>query len=280
VAASPAADGRAFFYTNPLHKRTPGHEADPDEVSARALASLRAPWFEVSCCPTNVARTFAQLACYLATRTDEGVQLLQYAPAVVDTTLADNARVRLEVVTGYPADGEVVVRVLEAPDRPWTLDLRVPAWAAGATLDGQPVAPGAARVPRSLAAGDEVRLVLPVAPRLVAADPRVDAVRGCVAVERGPLVLCAESTDLPDGLTVDDFRVVPGSLTDATSDHDGAVRPVARLRAVRVRHEDQPWPYAEEVSAPPEDEIDVPLVPYQAWANRGPSTMRVWLPAT
>ena len=57
VATSPSAQGTAFFYTNTLHQRTAGSPVDPDLISARALAQGRAPWFEVSCCPTNVART-------------------------------------------------------------------------------------------------------------------------------------------------------------------------------------------------------------------------------
>jgi DUF1680 family protein len=62
VATSPAPDGRAFFYANPLHQRVPGVIPSPDQVSKRASSSLREPWFAVSCCPTNVARTYASLA--------------------------------------------------------------------------------------------------------------------------------------------------------------------------------------------------------------------------
>ncbi len=67
VATSPAPDGRSFFYANPLHQRRPGVVPSPDFVSNRASSSLREPWFAVSCCPTNVARTFATLAAYMAT---------------------------------------------------------------------------------------------------------------------------------------------------------------------------------------------------------------------
>ena len=79
VATSPAQDGRSFYYANTLHQREPGQPPAPDEATARASSSLRAPWFEVSCCPPNVARTFASLAAFLATADDEGVQLHQYA---------------------------------------------------------------------------------------------------------------------------------------------------------------------------------------------------------
>ena len=270
VATSPAADGRSFFYTNPLHKRVPGQEAETDEVSPRALSRLRAPWFEVSCCPTNVARTFASLAAYVATATDTGVQIHQLAPCSIQTRLAGGA-VRLAVSTSYPDDGDVVVRVVEAPEGSWELALRVPAWAQGAaTLDGAPVSGPVARV-ADLRAGDEVRLSLPMQVRVTAPDHRIDAVRGCLAFERGPLVLCLESTDLPGSLEVDDVVLADRTVRE----EDG--RPHVALR--RVVHDDRAWPYAEQVLGHAKDDaLTAALVPYYSWANRGPSTMRVWIP--
>jgi DUF1680 family protein len=284
VATSPAQDGRAFFYTNPLQKRVPGEAAADDEVSARALSRLRAPWFEVSCCPTNVARTVASLGGYVAAVSDDTLHVLQYAPARIATRLGDGRTVGLEVETGYPVDGEVVLRVTDAPPGDWTLALRVPAWAAGsATLDGAPaeVVAGEVRVPRALGAGDEVRLVLPVEPRLTTPDGRIDAVRGCVAVERGPVVLCAESVDLPGDAEADAVRVdVAGALE---ADGDGA-----RVRGRLVPAGDAAWPYGGGAGAGDAgggdaggsdgEPVELRLVPYHSWANRGPSTMRIWLP--
>jgi DUF1680 family protein len=274
VATSPAQDGRSFFYTNPLHKRVPGEPAADDEVSPRALARLRAPWFDVSCCPTNVARTFAQLAAYVATSSADGVQLHQYAPCRIETTLDDGSVVGLEVRTRYPDDGTVSVQVTRAPERAWELTMRVPDWAHGATIDGADVHGPVARVHRRFEVGEEVTLVLPLVPRLTAPDDRIDAVRGCLAVERGPVVLCVESTDLPDGLQVDDVRLDPSvPLTVDGPDVIG--------RGLRVEHPVAGWPYRD-ASAPvpaPGDAFPLRLVPYHAWANRGPSTMRVWIPA-
>lgn len=284
VATSPRADGRAFFYTNPLQKRVPGEAAADDEVSARALSRLRAPWFEVSCCPTNVARTLAALGGYVAAVSDDALHLLQHAPARIATRLGDGRAVGVEVVTGYPVDGEVRVRVTEAPGGEWTLALRVPAWAAGtATVDGEPavVEGGTVRVRRAFAAGDEVRLVLPVAPRVTVPDGRIDAVRGCVAVERGPVVLCAESVDLPGGAGVEALRLDAGAAPVA--DGDGA-RVRARLAPAGGAAGGADggtaggWPYGADAGPEAGEPVDVRLVPYHSWANRGPSTMRVWLP--
>ncbi len=237
LAASPSAEGTAFFYTNPLQQRVPGEVPDPEVASPRAASSLRAPWFHVSCCPTNVTRTVASLAAYVASTDDAGVQLHQYAPGTVATTVGGEP-VRLRVETGYPHDGRVVVAVEEAPAA-WTLTLRIPAWAAGATVDGRPVEPGYVAVDGP-AAGGRVELDLPVAPRFTVADPRVDAVRGQVAVEAGPLVYALESVDL--GTDVGLARVDTGIAPEV---RDGAV--TVHARTVDVPEGD--WPYADRPAA-------------------------------
>ncbi|MGO4760511.1 beta-L-arabinofuranosidase domain-containing protein, partial [Streptomyces sp. 2MCAF27] len=132
VATAPSEDGRAFFYANTLHRRRRGTVPAADVDSPRAESSLRAPWFAVSCCPTNVARTLAQLPAYLATADDDGVQLHQYADAEIATSLTGGHGVALRVRTDYPSGGAVTVRIDRSPDRPWTLSLRVPGCARGA----------------------------------------------------------------------------------------------------------------------------------------------------
>lgn len=273
IETSPSAAGTAFYYANTLHQRRPGAEADPDTVSPRAQSSLRAPWFDVSCCPPNTARTFASLAGYLATADAAGIQLHQYAPASIRTTFADGQDVALDIATDYPRSGAVLVRMLTDAAEPWTLSLRVPAWAAGARLVLRPAGtddaaaqavsaePGMTSLTRAFAAGDEVELELPVEPRFAAPDPRIDAVRGCLVVERGPEVYALESVDLAGtalagsdfadlrldaaaGLLDDDEGVVVATIVDERSG----------LRA------------------------KVPLVRYHDWAERGPSQMRVWVP--
>ncbi len=134
VATSPAPDGRSFFYANPLHQRVPGVVPSPDFVSNRAASSLREPWFAVSCCPTNVARTFASLASYLATTDDSGLQIHQYADSRISTTFGKGRRVGVEVGTKYPAEGKISVRVNETDGSTWALTLRVPPWSSESWL--------------------------------------------------------------------------------------------------------------------------------------------------
>ncbi|WP_456786747.1 glycoside hydrolase family 127 protein [Cellulomonas sp. P5_C5] len=274
VATSPSHEGTAFYYTNTLHQRVPGTVPPTDVASPRASSSLRAPWFAVSCCPPNVARTLASLAAYVATTDDEGLQLHQYAPARIRTALADGRRVELDVETAYPGDGVVRVTVATTEDRPWTLTLRVPSWAAGAELrtpEGvQPTTPGTVSVHRRFAAGDVVELHLPMAPRVSSPDPRIDAVRGCVVVERGPEVLALESVDV-DGTDVSRVRVDLGA---GLREVDGRV--LATL--VTVAPADDAWPYGSPSTDADRPRSEAPLIAYHDWANRGPSTMRVWLP--
>jgi DUF1680 family protein len=295
VATSPALDGRAFFYTNTLYQRRPGTVPSRDEASPRAHASLRAPWFNVSCCPTNVARTMASLAGYVATVDDGGVQLHQLTACTLTPALPDGRTLGLRVETGYPWKGTVTVRVEAASGgQPARIALRVPAWAgAGAVLHGPegsaPVGPGYAVVERAWRAGDELRLELPVAPRWTRPDPRIDAVRGCVAVERGPIVYCAE---IPgddqghlDGLAVDTSTPPVEATGAASTEAGGAIHLTVKASPLSEpgTGPSAGLPYGErpaggERAAHQAATEPLPLIPYHRWGNRGPATMRVWLP--
>ncbi|GAA2874110.1 hypothetical protein Acy02nite_32070 [Actinoplanes cyaneus] len=274
IATSPADDGTRFFYANTLHQRVLGTEPSADTQVPRAASTLRAPWFEVSCCPTNLARTFASLAAYVATTDDDGVQIHQYTAAGIDTTLPDGRAIGLEIETDYPVSGRIGIRITRSPDTPWTLSLRVPDWATGATLDGLAITRGLVRTRRHFTAGETLVLDLPVRPRFVSADERIDAVRGQAALVRGPVVYCLESVDIPRDVPLEDLRLDPRI---EPADRDGHV--LAAFRATKPTSHD--WPY-QPLSASPEvgSPMRIALRPYHRWARRGPSTMRVWMPLT
>jgi uncharacterized protein len=272
VLASPRADGRAFYYTNTLHQRTPGPQPDQHQLSQRAESGLRAPWFEVSCCPTNVARTLASVGLYFATASDDGVQLHQYGDYQLSATLATGT-VTLRVSSAYPDSGAVLVTLVEAPAEEMTLRLRVPAWARGsAVLSENPTtrAPGYAEIRRVFRAGETVAVTFPDGARATYPDPRVDSVRGTFAVEQGPLVLALESPDLPPEWDLNQITADPGSI--GTSE-DGATLDLYRLTPAP-----QAWPYHQERHENEGERVRARLIPYHQWANRGPATMRVWLP--
>jgi uncharacterized protein len=259
-----ALDGGGYAYVNPLQVR-------------EGAAHPRYPWFPCACCPPNVMRLLASLPSYLATGDGEGLQIHQYAGA---TLRAGDAAVRVH--TEYPWEGRVEVEVLEAPAHEWTLSLRVPAWCAGARVDGAPVAPGYARMTPS--SGDRVLLELPMPPRLTAPHPRIDAVRGCLAIERGPLVCCVEAADAPAGVSIDDVLLEPGApLEDAPRPEllGGIVAVSATGRHRKATGFEAAWPYGPadgdngRADGPP---VSLLAVPYALWGNRGEGAMRVWTP--
>ena len=228
-------------------------------------------------------RLLASLHHYLATTSDGGVQLHQYATSTIRAVCPDAGPVELAVETGYPWSGSVTVEVVSCGDAEWTLSLRVPAWARGAVVDGRPVAPGYAELTRRWRPGDRVVLELDVSPRLTAPNPRIDAVRGCLALERGPLVYCFEAGDLPAGANLADVAL----QTEAEPADSGPLAPLGGMPAVSVAgvaRDLDGWRQIEyaDVRELPRDGPAAPArllaVPYFAWANRGDGAMRVWLP--
>lgn len=278
VATSPSREGTAFFYANTLHQRTPGGAApmNDDGVCIRGGSSGRQAWFEVSCCPPNVARTLASLSGYFATTDDTGLQIHQYSSMHIHTAFGESRPLTVAVECDYPRDGRITVRVIDCDDAPLTLTLRVPPWANGSmlTVGGAtgPVEPGVVSIERVFRPGDELVLDMPLTPRFTAPAAQIDAVRGCVAVERGPEVLCLESPDVPTVSTVDAIRVDPLIAPRHVGD-----RTVVTGRVIGLSRPE--WPYAEAADPAENRElVDIPLIAYRDWANRGPSSMRIWIP--
>lgn len=282
--------GTEYFYVNPLQQRDHAHQ---DEN--RSPAHGRRGWFDCACCPPNIMRTFASLDGYLATATDGGLQLHQYATASLG---------RVDVETGYPHDGRVVVTVTE--DGPLALGLRIPSWSDTTTVQGpdgtaSPTAGTLHVIDREWTAGDTVELVFDTTPHRYVADARIDAARGQVAIERGPLVYAVEQAD-QQGFTVDDLTVdADAPITEERQ--DGLLDGVVTLRVAGhapAEHAQAAWPYrrldgpggtdhagaatsvddaaGSTAAATSLQDVTATAVPYYAWANRGAAPMRVWLP--
>ena len=131
------------------------------------------------------------------------------------------------------------------------------------------------------ARGDVVELTLPMPVRLTVADERVDAIRGCVAVERGPLVYAVEQADQQPGIVVDDLQVDTGAspVAEYVPDLLGGVV-VVRLQGKALEHSQGAMPYRACGSPhePSGQTMEITAIPYFSWANRGVGPMRVWLP--
>lgn len=262
--------GTSFFYTNTLLRRSRRVAEDPDD-------SGRATWRACACCPPNLMRLLSSWPQYLATTDDDGVQVQQYANGEIDASIAGGP-IRLGIETDYPWNGRIALTVIAAPDDPWRLTLRIPGWCVSASVtESVATAPGAGpqaatgarwvSPKRTWQAGDRVVLELDMPVRVTEADPRIDAIRGCVALERGPLVYCLESADLPAGVELDDLTVsatVAPSLVALPDDLLGS--PVVG--------------FALTLAGPDGRAVSTIAVPYFAWANRGDGAMRIWIPVS
>jgi hypothetical protein len=178
----------------------------------------------------------------------------------------------------------VKITIESAPASECSLFLRIPAWAGAATLaingTTKVVESGRyAELRRTWAKGDVVELNLPMKPRLVEAHPLVEEARNQVAVMRGPLVYCLESPDLPKGVGIQsvslprDVKLAPRfdkSLLGGVTVLEGNA-----LAATEDRWGDDLYRELKPADARP---IDIRLIPYYAWANRGKSEMTVWMP--
>jgi DUF1680 family protein len=270
--------GDLYFYVNPL-----ASNGDVELLSRGG--NRRKEWHLVACCPPNVMRTFAALDHYFATRDGSGLQIHLYGPARIAADLAaGSVAVRME--STYPWDGKVRLTIEDPGAAPWTLSLRVPAWCKGAsaTVDGRAVgtlgAGGYLRIERAWKRGGVVELDLPMPARLTEAHPRIESTRGCVAIERGPLVYCLETADNPDG-HVADLEIDTAAPLESVWAPD-RLGGVVLVKATGWAVDTRPWANQlyREVGAPPAARRRVALtaVPYYAWANREPGAMRIWIP--
>jgi len=268
-------DGDRFFYVNPLQLRS-----TDDGIDARDPARGRAKWYTTACCPPNVMRFLSSVHQHFATVSTDGLQLHQYASGSIRSPWADT-EIDLVVRTAYPWDEDVEIEVRRGPVRPWQLSLRLPAWCEGATVTQEGVTQpaqgvdGWVRLERRWSPGDTVSLHLPMPARHTRASGRVDALRGCAAIERGPLVYCTEQVDL-DEVAVDDLRL-DGASAVAAYDESllGGVRPVHSEGS--FGHDDGDL-YGVNPASTDRTTVSFSSVPYYAWANRALGPMRVWIP--
>jgi uncharacterized protein len=280
-AASTGSDGTSFFYSNPLQVREE-HQASDEEESGRRL-----PWYACACCPPNVMRLVAAMQHYVASTDQQGgVQVHQYTDADLELPAA-NGTVRLSMRTSYPWAGSVEIEITDSVSKPWELSLRVPAWASELRLsvNGEDVpcdaSHGYARIERVWAVSDKVVLDLEMPAQITAADPRIDAIRGCVAIERGPLVYCIEAAD-NEGIDLAAVVIDTDQPLQLTT-IDGWPRAQAITISGRVRT----YPHDQHILYRPaggrrevmETQVQLTAIPYYLWANRASGSMRVWLPS-
>lgn len=270
VAAGISAQGDSFTYVNPLQVR------DERPYGGDAPAARRR-WFSCACCPPNLMRTFAALEHHLGAEREDGLDIVLYASA---TLRAHGASVQVE--TAYPVDGRVCITVDgDADEGCRRLALRVPQWASGRALtlrrDGIAIEPliqdGWIVIDDALVDGTALELELPVEVEIVHPNPRIDAVRGTVAVRRGPVVYCAVGD--VDGLVVDPRRLDVSVLDDRVT--PGLLGPRLSVTSHRLSADAQPL-YSREAEHLSAEQTTVVLRPFAEFD--GGDSMRVWMPTS
>ncbi len=267
--------GDLFFYPNPL-------ESDGKyEFNIGELG--RQPWFDCSCCPSNVARFIPSVTNYVYAHRGKNLYVNLFIAGKADIVL-NKTPVQISQETEYPWDGKVVLKVDPKSNMQFALNVRIPGWATGhplpgnlyyyldenqgnisLTLNGERLDlnlnNGFAVIERQWAQGDVVELNLPMPVRRVAANENVKENKNKVALMRGPIVYCVEGVD--NGGSVLDLSVPDDSefQVEYKSDLLNGVT-VIKGNAVNKSGRQQ----------------ELTAIPYYAWAHRGNGEMSVWLP--
>ncbi|MBU2652333.1 MAG: glycoside hydrolase family 127 protein [Bacteroidetes bacterium] len=262
VLSGVALEGNLFFYPNRLES----HGKDS-----------RSEWFACACCPSNISRFIPSVQGYIYAEDDRNIYVNLYVSSLADIELK-NAKVKLIQKSLMPWEGESLFEI--EPDKPatFTLRFRVPGWATGevipsdlyTTLNGFENQPdifvngekedflmdkGYAVIERQWQAGDKVEVFLPMEVLFITAHEKVPEDTGKVAIQRGPLVYCAEWTDQADS-SVMNLEIDPSTAisTDFNPDLLGGL-----------------------VMLQGSGNKDFTMIPYYAWAHRGPGEMAVWI---
>lgn len=273
--------GNEFFYTNPLSS------FDNFPYTLRWAGGRQAYIKLSNCCPPNVIRTIAEISDYAYSISDKGIYCNLYSGNQLSTKLKDGSVVKLAQESNYPWSDRIVIKMQQVPSKKFSLFLRIPSWCSKAsiTVNDQPVenihAESYAEIERAWKKNDSIVLTLPMKTKLMESNPLVEDSRNMVAVKRGPVVYCLESTDLSKDEKVADI-VIPASIQFTPQPINIAGSEVLALTgkaSCRVNNNNWQNRLYQEFSSKTK-ETTIRLVPYYTWANRGHSEMSVWLPVS
>ncbi len=269
-------DGTLYCYRNPL-------AFDPTSGE-----HIRNPWYDTTCCPPNLERTFASLPGYFYSTATDGLYVHLYDNSEMRWALESGNGLRVTQKTNYPWEGNV--RLTVAVDQPeeFTVYVRVPGWSreSRVLVAGKAIAEVRAGeylpVRRRWSGETVVELAFDMRPELVTANPAVAEDTGRVAMQRGPVVYCMEGLDQTKGT---DARAFPLYMANASGATHGEYKPdvldgvmvLSHAGAKRTESVDTLYALAGAEKAPVEP-AELKMIPYYAWDNREESSMQVWMP--
>ncbi len=277
--------GDAFFYPNPL-------EADGEYAFNADHTKERQPWFGCACCPSNICRFIPSLPGYIYAVKGDDLYVNLFIGNHADLTV-NGKKVTVAQSTHYPTNGKIKVVVKPRGQQQFTLKLRLPGWlnsevvpsqlytfvdtisspAYSVSLNGKlidaSVDKGYITIKRNWKSGDEIELSLDMRPRFIYANENVVDDRGCLAVQRGPLVYCAEEVD-------NDFDI-RSVLVNRQGEIKETIMPNLLNGIVELNVASQALFYDKSKKLQAMD-VNLKLIPYYAWNHRGVGKMLVWLP--
>ncbi|MDY5680929.1 MAG: glycoside hydrolase family 127 protein [Prevotella sp.] len=292
VISGMSMDGGRFFYPNPL-------SSDGKYAFNADNNTTRQPWFGCACCPSNLCRFIPSVPGYLYGVKDNNIFVNLFA-ANVSTIKVNGKDVILEETTEYPWNGDIKITVKKSNAKNANLLIRIPGWARNqvvpsdlyqfadketpsysVTVNGKAVeadlSANKGYLPvKNIRKGDVVRIHFDMPVRTVIANQKVADDKSKVAVERGPLVYCAEAAD-NNGEPV--LRAVMGkkptfNVVDNYSIQNTETKNAQAFTVKAIKTEGQILnDNADGISL---KNCTLTLIPYYAWNHRGANQMNVW----
>src|SRR5271170_2414072 len=272
-------DGTLYCYRNPL-------AFDPATGD-----KIRNTWYDTTCCPPNLERTFASLPGYFYSTSKDGLYVHLYDNSQLDWRLEDGTGLKVAQKTNYPWDGAVEIAVTPAKPTDFTFYLRVPGWSNGSQIkvNGESVSGATSGhylpMQRRWSPGDIISVKFNMAPQVLEANARGVDDYGRVAVQRGPLVYCLEQLDQPQGVPLYDvlldLRAKSSSQFEEHFDANllGGIVILKHEGAVAENSASANKLYSAFTPSPSQSrKVELQFIPYYAWANRNPTPMQVWTP--
>lgn len=279
VLSGVSLDGKRFFYTNPLR-------ISHDFPYTLRWPKERTEYISCFCCPPNTVRTLCQAQDYAYSISNNAVWCNLYGGSQLETLLNGKDNIKLIQTTDYPWEGNIKIAVDKAPKgKAFSLCLRIPEWCdkASITVNGQALLsenkPNTyTEIKREWKKGDVVELILDMPVKLLESNPLVEETRNQTTVKRGPLVYCLEGMDIEGGKGIDNV-MIPADIQFTTRKVIIAGSPVVVLDGKAKLTNESSWKntlYREVGKS--NQPVNITLIPYYAWGNRGKSDMTVWMP--
>lgn len=272
-------DGALYCYRNPL-------AFDPSNGD-----KIRNPWYDVTCCPPNLERTFGSLPGYFYSTSNEGIYVHLYDNSELDWHLENGTGLKVRQKTNYPWDGDVDITVVPAQASEFTFYLRVPGWSdhTQVVVNGKPISAVKRGeylpIQRRWSPGDTIHARFEMTTQVLEANARVIEDAGRAAVQRGPLIYCLEQLDQPAGVELAevalDLGPKPGAQFQEELERDllDGVMVLRHTGALYEKEESRSGLYYRYTTEPRKArKVPLTFIPYYAWANRSATAMQVWTP--